>query len=343
MEDDADSGSGTSPISEQRAALLTQKPRDWVSPWPRVLIASVVAASFNILASALVLLDWIAYAGTLFIATPICAGMIGSLVLKSNPNTRGGDYATFSLITPAITLGMILLLAMEGIACVIIAAPFVLFGVWIGCLIGVFISGALPIFNKPRLRMLSLCLPLVLPIGSGLVESGVETDFSASRVTAIEVDAPPNVVWKYVVAFPQIPEFAEGEERPPTFRLGYPQPVRCDIDGEGVGAMRHCIFTRGQFDEPVEVWIPGRELTFGVASQPKRLDPVISVHRGQFLLDDLENGRTRITGTTWFTSHMAPEWYWENWCDWLLRDIHDRVLLHVKKLAEAEAQAGAGS
>src|SRR5258708_4302410 len=45
-----------------------------------------------------------------------------------------------------------------------------------------------------------------------------------------------------------------------------------------------CVFTNGTFVEPIEVWNAPRELTFGVAEQPRHLDEYGDIQRGQFLL-----------------------------------------------------------
>src|SRR5258708_23553608 len=84
---------------------------------------------------------------------------------------------------------------------------------------------------------------------------------------AIEVNAPPEKVWNQVVAFAEIP--------PPTellFRAGIAYPIRAEISGHGVGAVRHCIFSTGPFLEPIEVWDEPRLLKFGVTANPAPLN-----------------------------------------------------------------------
>ena len=68
-------------------------------------------------------------------------------------------------------------------------------------------------------------------------------------VKIIKINAPPEAVWKQVVAFSEIP--------PPTellFRAGIAYPVRAEITGHGPGAVRHCVFSTGPFVEPIEIW-----------------------------------------------------------------------------------------
>ena len=51
------------------------------------------------------------------------------------------------------------------------------------------------------------------------------------------------------------------------------------------------------------------------------------------LLEPLPGGRTRLTGTTWYTFDMAPTWYWTLWSDAILHAVHRRVLEHVGRVA----------
>jgi hypothetical protein len=48
-------------------------------------------------------------------------------------------------------------------------------------------------------------------------------------------------------------------------------PMRATLDGEGVGAVRHCVFSTGAFVEPITAWDPPRRLAFEVTAQPAPL------------------------------------------------------------------------
>src|SRR6185295_6785300 len=166
-------------------------------------------------------------------------------------------------------------------------------------------------------------------------------------VSEIVIDAPPDVVWKNVVAFPPLD--------PPDefmFAHGIAAPMSATIEGEGPGAIRRCNFTTGTFVEPIEVWSPGRELTFAVKDQPDpmieqtlwngprpaHLDGTLATTRGQFLLEPLPGNKTRVVGRTWYRTGMTPEAYWRLWGDAIIHRIHMRVLRHVAKLAESDLQ-----
>jgi hypothetical protein len=159
----------------------------------------------------------------------------------------------------------------------------------------------------------------------------------------VDVAAPPQVVWQHVVSFSELPE--------PTawiFRIGIAYPKRAEIQGHGVGAVRHCVFSTGPFVEPIEVWDEPRLLRFSVQSQPaamKELTPWGHINAphisdflisegGQFLLTPLPGGGTRLEGTTWYRHHIWPADYWRVWSDWILHGIHQRVLDHIKQQSE---------
>jgi hypothetical protein len=55
---------------------------------------------------------------------------------------------------------------------------------------------------------------------------------------------------------------------------------------------------------------------------------------GQFLLEPLPGGRTRLVGSTWYSHGLWPSWYWRLWSDPMVHAIHQRVLAHVAGLAE---------
>ena len=159
----------------------------------------------------------------------------------------------------------------------------------------------------------------------------------------IVIDASPEEVWEIVVAFPEI-------EKPPSglFSFGVSYPIRARIEGHGKGAIRYCEFNTGSFVEPITTWDAPRHLAFDVIEQPspmKEMTPYRDIHpphlrtafqseRGEFVLEELPDGRTRLVGRTWYYVDMGPQVYWSQWTDWIIHKIHMRVLTHIKEEAE---------
>jgi len=166
-------------------------------------------------------------------------------------------------------------------------------------------------------------------------------------LTVVDIDAPPQTVWRNVITVPDLP--------PPSqrlFRIGVAAPLRARLDGAGVGAIRYCDFTTGSFVEPITGWEENRLLRFDITAQappmrewspyrdvnPPHLDGYFRATRGEFRLLPLARGRTRLEGRTWYEVEMSPQPYWKLYSDWIVRTIHLRVLEHIKRLAENSNQ-----
>ena len=110
--------------------------------------------------------------------------------------------------------------------------------------------------------------------------------------------------------------------------------------GNFVGADRQCIFSGDAvFKEKVIEINPAQVLTFDIIESPP--DPELIGHltpkRGQFLLRDNGDGSTTLIGSTWYTLHVRPLWYFDWWTEQVFRAVHLRVMRHVQQLAESGA------
>ena len=163
-------------------------------------------------------------------------------------------------------------------------------------------------------------------------------------VSSLEIDAPIGKIWDEVIAFDRITKPPEG-----IFRLGIAYPIQARIQGHGVGAIRHCIFSTGPFVEPITVWQPPSLLEFDVTSNPppmqeyspyRYIDPphlhetFVSRH-GRFRLLE-KDGKVVLEGTTWYYQRIAPDWYWHLFSDRIIHQIHLRVLEQIKQHAEQQ-------
>ena len=283
------------------------------------------------------------YGAVLFFATPLVMGMVAGFMY--NRPVSHSTWATLGLgaLVMFVAGGVLVALAFEGLICLVMAVPIVMPLSIAGALLGKWIAEA----TSADLGQLTAVV-LALPILAG-AESLVTSTPEYEILTAVDVAAPPAAVWKRIVEFPDIP--------PPEdwfFRAGIACPLRARIEGTGVGAVRHCEFTTGDFVEPITVWDEPRRLAFDVAEQPDpmvELSPWRHVHpphlvdrslrsrRGEFRLVDLGAGRTRLEGRTWYVFDMHPQGYWTLWSDLSIHRIHRRVLDHIKRLAEADAAA----
>jgi hypothetical protein len=285
------------------------------------------------------------YGAALFLGSPVIGGFISATLFSRlhAPVSRGIVLST----TLALLLGAVvaMTIALEGILCLLMAAPLVILGAFLGAFLGTHCFKV----SSGRSGMAAGAALLALPL-TVFVERLNPMPTAPTEVveSSLIVDAPPDIVWKYVIQFPPLPPPREW-----IFKAGIAAPLSASISGRGPGALRRCHFTTGDFVEPIEVWQENRELTFSVVQapdplreltlwngpRPPHLNGYLQSTRGQFLLDPLPGGKTRLTGKTWYRTNMVPESYWRLWANPIIQQIHGRVLKHVAELAEGQYQS----
>jgi len=283
------------------------------------------------------------YGWSLFIALPFCMGLF-SVLLHSYDEPRSIESCLQVAVMPIVVLGAILVaVAFEGIICVLMAAPIAMLLALLGGLIG-FAIQAHHWSAHHRPAVMSAIVFLLPSAFFGEHAAALKPPDFVVR-SAVEINAPPELVWHQVTAFAEIP--------PPQellFRAGIAYPIRAEISGSGVGATRLCIFSTGPFEEPITVWDEPHLLKFNVTKNPaplNELSPYKNIHAphlhgyfishgGQFLLTALPGGRTRLEGTTWYQHTMWPATYWSWWSNYVIHRIHMRVLNHIRDRAESQ-------
>src|SRR5262249_35712104 len=148
---------------------------------------------------------------------------------------------------------MLVAVAVEGVICVIMAAPLGLAMALIGGLLGRGMALLKRRGARATLQWIAL-LPLMFAVEDVLPPAAnVEPD------QTITVAAPPELVWKSILSTDPV----EGPLALP-FRLGVAYPLRGEVRGEGVGAMRLGEFSTGTAIERVTEWVPNQKLAFVV-------------------------------------------------------------------------------
>jgi hypothetical protein len=281
------------------------------------------------------------YGWGLFVALPFTMGFAAALIYgMRQPRSCRGCVGVACL--SVVLLGVALLgLAVEGVFCLVMAIPIALPLAALGGGCSYLVQRGRR-FNTSSPAFLSVLLILVPSVQ--WTEHVVATSPPVFCVrSAIEVQAPPEKVWRQVVAFTEIPPPAEW-----VFRAGIAYPIRAEMVGSGAGAERHCVFSTGAFVEPIQVWDEPRLLKFSVTSNPAPMEEWTPYHHiepphlhgflesngGQFLLTPLPDGRTRLEGTTWYRHRLWPAAYWQLWADAIIHRIHMRVLRHIRDEAE---------
>ena len=325
--------------SRESTRLAFEPPRPHEHRLPGALVAIAAGAAVGLGMLALSIFALASYGASLFLGTPFVVGALTAFFFNRRYPASQRETQEVVAMTLAVIGGVTLLTAAEGALCLLMAAPLAL---GIGAM-GAALGRRIAVHDRSSAANALLAVVL-LPAGAALDAGRPATPLREVR-SAVVIDAPPDVVWRNVLAFPPLPEPSEL-----VFRAGIAYPRRAEIVGDGVGAVRYCVFSTGAFVEPITHWEPGRRLSFDVTSQPApleewspyagvappHLDGYFRSRRGEFRLVELPGGRTRLEGSTWYEMRLHPEAYWVLFGDAIIGRIHGRVLRHIEAVSEGE-------
>jgi len=301
----------------------------------------LVTAGLSVLITTLSANGLGSYGWGLFVGIPFFLGLNSVLIYGYHQPRSLGRCLLVALLSTALVGISLFAVAVEGLICLIMALPLAIVLALFGGFIG-FVLQQRRSFSNQSLRVVSVGF-LLMP-GLTLLEYSIgETSPVYAVKTSVVIEANAQIVWSNVVSFAQLP--------PPTetiFKTGIAYPIRADIAGHGVGAVRHCVFSTGEFVEPITVWDEPRLLSFSVSGQPPAMEEMsiysdlhpphvehyLISRRGQFELKALPDGTTLLEGTTWYQNRFWPGVYWHLWSDAIIHRIHQRVLVHIKNLSE---------
>jgi uncharacterized protein YndB with AHSA1/START domain len=259
-----------------------------------------------------------------FVIVPILMGIISAYFWR-DLQMKTAHKIGWSFLIAGIAIVFSAIVLEEGAICLLIVSPLIVIFILVGIAIGKFMFKN----NNGLLKANVFGVLVVIFIADVLSE---HKNLSMVSDTLI-INAPIDKVWTLVVEYEPI----QSKENYWLFQIGMPSPVQSTVDGYKVGAGRKCIFSNGYvFDEKIVVYKPNEELTFDIIEQPR--DPEIMGHidivRGQFILKDNGNGTTTLIGNSWYKLYVFPEWYFGIWSKSITRNVHLRVMEHIKLLSE---------
>ncbi|NHA07947.1 hypothetical protein G7092_29375 [Mucilaginibacter sp. HC2] len=260
-----------------------------------------------------------------FVIIPILMGIINAYFLRNLYTLKTRKLIGISCINGMIAIVLSYIFLKEGTICLIIVSPLLFCFIFLGILMG---RG---MFHRDNDTLNVSIISLLLLI---FVADSVSMHHYENMVSdKIVINAPVTEVWKHVVAYKRI----KAPEKFWLFKIGMPSPVESTADGYYLGAKRKCIFSNGYvFDEKIVTYDKDKNLTFDITHQPR--DPEIMGHidilRGQFLLKDNGNNTTTLVGNSWYKLYVFPAWYYDIWAQSITRNVHMRVMEHIKQLSE---------
>ena len=244
-----------------------------------------------------------------------------------------------------IFLGVSIALGLEGWACWIMALPLFLAAASIGGLI----AGRLKI-KKHKRETLNISLLALLPLLLSPIEQQLAKIPGRYKAdTYIDIQAPKENIWSNVTRVSEIN--AAQDKGWFTRMLGFPRPIKAELNFEGLGGFRKAIFDKGLvFDEVVTEYEHERKMTFTIKANPYDIPSTtmdehvviggayFDVLYGTYELEKLDDNTFRLHLFSHFKLTTSFNFYASWWAGWIMKDIQNNILQIVKDRAEHGTQ-----
>jgi hypothetical protein len=239
-----------------------------------------------------------------------------------------------------------MIVAWEGLICIVMFTPI---GMVASSLGGVAAGLIARYAMSQRVKNASAVCVLFLPLLVSPLEQRFHAQGEFRRIeTVIDIQASPDVVWRNIE---RVRRINPAELRPSwSRRIGFPNPVEATLSYEGVGGVRHASFDGGVlFIETIDLWQPQRRLAFSIKAQTAQIPPTtldehvtvggafFDVLRGEYTLELLANGTTRLHLESQHRVSTDFNWYAHLWTDAIMADLQNTILLVVKNRCESGA------
>ena len=279
----------------------------------------------------------------IFAGLPFATGVSSGVIIRRAGGSFGQAVAAAMTLVGAVILILCGML-MEGIVCVVMAAPFGAALAFLGVAAGYCLAKQR---GADGTLQSAAWLAIIALVGMEGWNPPAPVEDTAS--SEIVINAPAERVWAQLHDIRDLPTTDNL-----LFQFGVAHPVGTATDGQGVGAARLCKLSTGDMPEIVTVWKPAQELRFKVLATPPSMrelgffgQTIDAAHlhsayaslEGGFKLTALPDGRTRVVGESHYLLNIAPAHYWNLWTKEIVRMVQRRVLEHVKTEAERAPKA----
>jgi len=269
-----------------------------------------------------------------FIGVPFGVGYL-TILLSQREKTKKISFRIFAPWMPIfIFLMLTLMFAIEGWACWLMILPiFLIFASLGGLAAGYFRHRRDHPSGKLQVSLV-LCLPFLL----SFIEHFVPVlPARCEAYTFIDIHARADSIWNNVV---RVRAIDEQEDRGTlTSWLGFPRPIRAELDYAGVGGSRQAIFSKGLiFEEIVEAYIPQQRMHFSIKADPYKIPSTtmdkhvviggdyFDVLDGTYQLQKLGDDYYRLHLYSHFTLKTTFNFYASWWAGLIMKDIQSNIL-----------------
>jgi hypothetical protein len=272
--------------------------------------------------------------------------IVGALTVyySNEENARKFFYKFFVPWIPIFIFFFItIVVALEGWACWIMVLPLFLLAASLGGFIGAYFKLRKK-DNRTYVSILTLLPLFIAPIEQFV--GAIPGTYKA--YTYIDINATQDKIWSNVTRVRAINE--EQDKGWLTKSLGFPRPVKAELDFEGVGAYRAAEFTNGLvFHETVSEYTDKKKMVFSIKAYPHEIPSTtldehvviggqyFDVLNGTYELEQLSDKTYRLHLYSHFKLTTTFNFYASWWAKWIMKDIQNNILQVVRQRAEEES------
>lgn len=262
-------------------------------------ISIIISLTFLSAGFLLLHFELIGYGLSFFVFLPFILGYIlGKSTLKT---------ASLYGLVISLTIFFILLIAggLEGMVCILMAMPLIL----IALALGFFFRKLIKLKKRNSENLLkSSILPFFLFFVLGTVEHKLtENNESTLEIqNTIELGYTPLQVYNTIKSVDTLIA-----EKPFLMKLDLPIPHKCILHEEKVGGLRTCYFQGGQIVERITQLEKGKVMKMDVIDYQLTGRKWLGFKEAIYLFDELEDGTTKMTRITTYSSELYPRFYWQ--------------------------------
>lgn len=272
---------------------------------------------------------------------PFAMGAI--IIYFSNADrVKSLSYRIFMPWLPVLALlTLTMALAVEGWACWLMALPIFLPAASIGGLV----AGRFKL-KKHKNENTYISILVLLPFLISPIEQLIGSiPGKYEAYTYIDIRADRATIWNNVTRVKTIKR--EQDKGWLTRTLGFPRPVRAELNYNGVGAYRKAIFDNGlMFHEVVKSYIDKSSMHFSIKANPYEIPSTtmdkhvviggdyFDVLDGTYVLQQLTPGTFRLHLYSHFKLTTTFNFYASWWAGLIMKDIQNNILQVIKQRSE---------
>jgi hypothetical protein len=275
------------------------------------------------------------------IGLPFLVGYI-TVYLCSVDTVRKRAAAFFIPFIPIFAFFLItLLLSIEGWACWLMILPIFLILAGLG---GVTARH----YKIKKANKIHVFIVMLVPFFMAPIEKTIGSIPGRYRAYAeIDIHATKEQIWENVTRVRTISKSQDSASF--TRFLGFPRPIRAELDKDAVGGKREAIFDKGLiFHEQVTAYEAYKLMSFTIHANPYEIPSTtmdrhivvggefFDVLNGTYQLERINDKTYRLHLFSNFKLNTTFNFYASIWAGWIMKDIQQNILKVIKQRAEAQ-------